>query len=154
MNITRILGLMRQSLVKIAIAGGLILASVAMVPTASATTADLPGYSPLSASGCTSVAVGKQCITVNGSGQHVNYVTSLHNTITLEKCNLTARFLYTKNGVPGYKTSPLYSGCYGPGYAVRWDANQNFDSNSQMCATSKDSLTSGLWNNPACKTID
>lgn len=143
----------RRSAVKVAVVAGLVLATVALAPAASAATANLPGYGPLNASGCTSVSVGKQCIIVNGSGSHVNYATSQHDTITLQKCNLTARFLYEQGGVSGTMTSPLYTGCYSAGYAVQWNANQNFDSGSQMCATSKDSLTSGLWNNTACETI-
>lgn len=152
MSIKRMFTLARRSAARVAVVVGLLMATMAVAPAASAATLDLPGYGPLNASGCTSVSVGKQCITVNGSGSHVNYVDNLHNTITLNKCDLYARDLYEQGGTPGYVTA-YYPGCYGPGYAVRWNANQNFDSGSQMCATSKDSLTSGLWNNTACETI-
>lgn len=152
MSIKRVFKIARRGGIKAAVVAGLVMASAALIPAASALAGSGPEYGPLNAHGCTSVSVGEQCITVNGSGVHVNYVDNLHNTGTLNKCDLYANFLYEQGGVPDY-VSAHYPLCYGPGYYVRWNANQNFDSGSQMCATTKDSLTGGLYNNPACETI-
>lgn len=152
MLIGRLFGRYCRLGVSVAAAVALAASVLVVAPAANAVEVTRPGFAALSASGCTNAAIGRQCITVNGSGLHVNYVINFHNTIALTKCDLHARFLYVKNGNQGYVTAH-YSDCYGPGYKVRWNANQNFDDNSQMCVTSKDSRTNGLWTYPACETI-
>lgn len=152
MIIKKIFDRYRTLAVTIAAVGALLIAALAVAPAASATTTTQPGYSTLTAGGCTLALVGQQCITVNGTGVHVNYVLNFHNTSPYNKCDIYANDLYTQGGVAGYYSVYL-SGCWAPGYAVRWNANQNFDSGSSMCATTKDSLTNGLYNQPACETI-
>lgn len=105
-------------------------------------TALTPAPASASAQTCVSASNGTMCTNVNGSGLHVNSVSSsrikgsLVPPRPISMCNTSAYFFYYQPGKPAVSLGTMYrAGCVYTGRAYFTRAvNRNFPRGTQVCS--------------------